>query len=112
MGDLEGLHPVGPTVRKERKAGKVEGGDRVGFGIASVEMVGINELEKGLVVEEFGKGVVWVGVRQFEASGLACARMVQTGESADRVCYSSPWLLNDNLESERDFVVRSIYFLS
>jgi hypothetical protein len=73
LGDLEGGHPVGPTVRKERKAGKVERRNRVRFGIGTVEMVGVYELEKGLVVEEFCVRVVRVWVWKLVAGGLACS---------------------------------------
>ena len=98
LSDLEGLHPVGPTVRKEGETGEVEGGDRVRFGVRSVEMVGVHELEKGLIVEEFGERVFWVGVGKLETSGFPCARMMEAGESADGVGNSTPWLLNDNLK--------------
>lgn len=82
--------------------------DGVRFGIGPVEMVGIDELEKGLIVEELGERMIWVWVGQLIAGGLPCARMVEARESADRVCYGSPWLLNDDLERKRDLVVRSI----
>ena len=62
MGDLEGLNPIGPTVRKEGKAGEMEGGNGVRFGIGTVEVIGVDELEKGLVIEEFGERVVRVRV--------------------------------------------------
>lgn len=97
MGDLEGLNPVGPTFRKEGKAGEVEGGNGVRFGIGTVEVVGVDELEESLVVEEFGEGVVRVRVWKLKAGGFPCAGMVKTGESADGVGYGTPWLLNDDL---------------
>lgn len=106
MGDLEGRHPVGPTVREERKAGKVERRNSVRLGIGTVEMVGVDELEKGLVVEELGEGMVRIWVGKFKTRGLPCSGMVEAGESTDRVCYGSSRLLNDNLEKR--FVVRSI----
>jgi len=34
----------------------------VRFGIRSVEVVGVDELEEGLVVEELGERVLWVWV--------------------------------------------------
>ena len=88
----------------------MKGSDRVSFGIGSVKMVGVDELEKRLVVKEFSKRVVWVWVWEFETSGLPCARMVETGESADGVRHSSPWLLDDNLVKK--MVVRLIGSLS
>jgi len=69
-------------------------------------MVGVDELEESLVVKELGERMVWVLVGKFITSGLACAGMVEASESADCVGYSSPWLLDNNLE--RDLVIRSI----
>ena len=72
-------------------------------------MVGVDELEESLVVEELGERMVWVWVRKFITGGLPCARVVETRESANCVCYGSPWLLDNDLERERGkTVVRSI----
>jgi len=75
----------------------VERRNGVGFGIGSVEMIGVDELEEGLVVEELGERVVWVRVWKFVTGSLPCAGVMETGESADGVCYGSPWLLNYDL---------------
>ena len=88
----------------------MEGGNRVRFGVRSVQVVGVDELEKGLVVEELGKRVLWVWVGQLITGGLACAGMMEAGESAYRVGYGSPGLLNDDLERKEKITVRSTVF--
>ena len=80
----------------------------VRFGISSIEVVGIDELEESLIIEELGEGMVWVWVEQFITGSLPCAGMVETRESADRGGYSSPRLLDNNLETKKDSVVRLI----
>lgn len=84
----------------------MEGRDGVGLGIGAIKMVGIDELEESLVVKELGERVVWVWVDEFIAGSLACARVVEAGESANSVSYGTPRLLDDDLE--KDLVVRSI----
>ena len=76
----------------------MEGSNSVRFGIGSVEVVGVDELEEGLVVKELGERVLWVWVGQLITGGLACAGMMEARESADRVGYGSPGLLNNDLE--------------
>jgi len=73
-------------------------------------MVGVDELEEGLVVKEFGEGVVWVGVGKLVTGSLACARMVETGESADRVGYSSLRLLDNDLERKENLLSDRLLF--
>jgi len=36
-------------------------------------MVGVDELEEGLVVEELGEGMIWVRVGELITGGLPCA---------------------------------------
>lgn len=72
--------------------------DRVRFGVGSVEVVGVDELEEGLVVKELGERMLWVWVGQLITGGLPCAGVMEARESADRVGYGSPGLLNDDLE--------------
>lgn len=73
----------------------------VRFGICSIEVVGVDELEEGLVVKEFGEGMFRVRVGQLITGSLSCARVMEASESADRVGYCSPWLLNDDLERKK-----------
>ena len=80
----------------------------VRFGISSVEMVGVDELEESLVVKELGERMIWVWVGQFVTGGLPCAGMMEARESTNRVGYGSLWFLDDNLERKRDLVIRSI----
>ena len=70
----------------------------VGFGISPVEVVGVDELEESLIIEELGEGMVWVWVGQIITGSLSCAGMMEARESADGVCYGSPRLLDNNLE--------------
>jgi len=79
----------------------VERRNGVRFGICSVEVVGVDELEEGLIVEELGERVLWVWVGQLITGGLPCAGMVEARESADRVGYGSPGLLDDDLERKK-----------
>ena len=88
----------------------MEGRDGVGLGIGTIEMVGVDELEESLVIKELGERVVWIWVWELITGGLACARMVEAGESANCVSYGTPRLLDDNLES-KDLDVRSIEVL-
>jgi len=76
----------------------VKRSDRVRFGVGSVEVVGVDELEEGLVVKELGERMLWVWVGQLITGGLPCAGVMEARESADRVGYGSPGLLNDDLE--------------
>ena len=78
--------------------------DGVRLGISSVQVVGVDELEEGLVIEELGKRVFWVRVGQLITGGLPGTGMVEAREGADRIGYSSPWLLNDDLERKRVLV--------
>ena len=71
--------------------------DGVCFGVGSVEVVGVDELEERLVVKELGERMVWVLVWKLITGSLPCARVVEARESADRIGYSSPWLLDNNL---------------
>ena len=57
----------------------MECGNGVCFGVRSVEVVSVDELEEGLVVEELGEGMLWVWVGQFITSSLPGARMVEAG---------------------------------
>lgn len=75
--------------------------DCVRLGIGTVEVVGVYELEEGLVVEELGERVLWVWVWQLITGGLPCTGMVEARESADRVGYGTPGLLNDDLERKK-----------
>ena len=75
----------------------------VRFSICSIEVVGVDELEEGLVVEELGEGVLWIRVGKVIAGSLSCTRVVEACESADRVGYRSSWFLNDDLERKRHF---------
>ena len=86
----------------------MEGRNCIRFGICSVEMVGVDELEESLVVKELGESMVWIWVRQFVTGGLSCAGMVEARESANCIGYSPSWLLDDDLERNRNFVIRSI----
>ena len=75
-------------------------------------MVGVNELEEGLVVEELGKRMFWVWVGQLISSSLPSARMVEARKSTDRISYRSPWLLDDDLEREKYFGCQIDRFIS
>jgi len=79
----------------------VERRNGVCFGVGSVEMVGVDELEERLVVKELGERMVWVLVGNLITGGLPCARMVEARESANCIGYSSPWLLDNNLERKK-----------
>lgn len=80
----------------------MKGSNSVRFGISSVEVVGVDELEEGLVVKELGEGVFRVRVGQLITGGLACAGMMEARKSADRVGYGSSRFLNDDLERKKE----------